>query len=91
MLDDPHLAARGFFERVDVPYVGEYPWCGPQARLSRTPLHIRRWAPRLGEDNDYVYRQVLGLGDAEYDELVDDEHIGDTYIQVLRQRQEVRA
>ena len=91
VLDDPHLAARGFFERVDVPYVGEYPWCGPQARLSRTPLHIRRWAPRLGEDNDYVYRHVLGLGDAEYDELVDDEHIGDTYIQVLRQRQEVRA
>lgn len=81
VLRDPCLAARGFFERVDVPYVGEYPWAGPQAKFSATPLRIRRYAPRLGEDNEYVYREVLGIDDEEYAELVREEHIGDTYIE----------
>ena len=79
VLDDAHLAARGFFERVFVEYVGEYPWIGPQARMSETPLHIRRGAGRLGEDNEYVYREVLGVSDEEYAELVAEGHIGDTY------------
>lgn len=91
VLEDPQLAARNFFERVDVPYVGEYPWAGPQAKLSRTPLHIRRWAPRLGEDNEYVYREILGVSDEEYAALVAAEHIGDTPIAVLRARQQARA
>lgn len=91
VLSDPQLAARGFFERVDVPYVGEYPWAGPQAKLSRTPLHIRRYAPRLGEDNEYVYREVLGVDEATYRRLIAEEHIGDTPIAVLRARQAATA
>jgi crotonobetainyl-CoA:carnitine CoA-transferase CaiB-like acyl-CoA transferase len=87
VLDDPQHAARGFLERVDVPYVGEYPWVGAQAKLSATPLHIRRYAPRLGEDNEYVYREVLGVGADEYEELVREEHIGDTYVSVARPRE----
>jgi len=84
VLDDPHLATRGFLERVDVPGVGVYPWPGPQVRLSETPLHIRRPAPRVGEDNEYVYSEVLGVGAEEYAELEREDHIGTTYIAARR-------
>jgi crotonobetainyl-CoA:carnitine CoA-transferase CaiB-like acyl-CoA transferase len=80
VLDDEQLRARGFFETIDAPAVGTYPWPGPQARLSATPLHIRRPAPRLGEDNHYLYREVLEVTAAEYEDLVREEHIGTTYV-----------
>jgi hypothetical protein len=30
---------------------------------------VRKPPVRLGEDNDYVYRDVLGLSEVEYDRL----------------------
>ncbi len=34
----------------------------------------------LGEDNDYVYRKVIGVSDEEYDRLVDAKVIVDDYL-----------
>ena len=34
---------------------------------------------RLGEDNEYVYKQILEVSDAEYEELVKSGHIGMDY------------
>ena len=84
VLEDEQLAHRGFFERVDVPGAGVYPFPGAQAQLSETPLHIRRPAPRVGEDNEYLYREVLGVSDEEYAQLVAEEHIGTTYVELRR-------
>lgn len=76
---DPHLRARGFFRPNGSTDAGthDYPghlwhWTGPDLR----------WDPilRLGADNDYVYRQVLGLDDHEYRELVTDGHIATDYL-----------
>jgi crotonobetainyl-CoA:carnitine CoA-transferase CaiB-like acyl-CoA transferase len=91
VLDDPQLAARQFFETVDIPGVGTYPFCGPSVSMRGTPLHIRRPAPKLGQDNEYLYREVLGVSDAEYDELVAEQHIGDTYVELLQQPQAVKS
>jgi crotonobetainyl-CoA:carnitine CoA-transferase CaiB-like acyl-CoA transferase len=33
-------------------------------------LAWERGAPTLGEDNEYVFKEVLGFDDAEYDQLV---------------------
>jgi len=33
----------------------------------------------LGEHNDYVYRELLGIGDEEYERLRASGHITDTY------------
>ncbi len=69
LLEDPHLAARGFFTRVDHP-VG-----GPQLQrtwpfgLSRTPGEVRRPAPCLGEHTRQVLTGLLGYSDAEVDGL----------------------
>jgi hypothetical protein len=43
------------------------------------PNHLRRHPVRLGEDNDYVYREVLGISDDEYAELDRLGHIGMDY------------
>jgi len=57
---DPHLAARNYF--VDVTHADRGPLTYPGApyRHSATPWRISRPAPRLGEHNDEIYRE-LGL------------------------------
>ncbi len=57
---DPQLKARGFFF--------EKSQCSP-IRLAKSPAEDRRPAPLKGEDNDYVYRGLLGLTAAEIDRL----------------------
>jgi crotonobetainyl-CoA:carnitine CoA-transferase CaiB-like acyl-CoA transferase len=68
--DDPQLVERGFFERVSHPAIGDYPWPGMLYRMPGTPLSIRCTPATLGEANEYVYRELLGLGDREWEELL---------------------
>jgi len=62
---DPQLKARGYF--VDLPHseIGTWPIEGFPAELSRSPANVGgltgRASPKLGEDNDYVYRELFGL------------------------------
>ena len=70
LFEDPQLAHQGYFHRVDHPEIGE---CYQQAwpiRLSISPLNIRP-APCLGEHNEYVFTQMLGLSDEEFVEYLD--------------------
>ncbi len=67
---DPHLKNRGFYARVDLPggEVAQVP--GVPIRLSATPGSIRKGAPDIGEDRDYVLGDLLGLSRAERDGLI---------------------
>jgi crotonobetainyl-CoA:carnitine CoA-transferase CaiB-like acyl-CoA transferase len=78
-LADPHLKERGYFEEVFHPEAGTHRHPGMFFKFSETPLHIRRHAPRLGEDNEYVYKQILGYSDKEYARLEREGHIGMDY------------
>jgi crotonobetainyl-CoA:carnitine CoA-transferase CaiB-like acyl-CoA transferase len=49
LVDDPHLAAVGLFERYRHPDAGAYISLRPPVRYSATPANIRRHPPRLGE------------------------------------------
>lgn len=69
LLTDPHLAARDFFVTVDRPYVGAHPYPGPVVRYSRTPGNLSRRAPVLGEHNEQILGDLLGLTPAEIAEL----------------------
>ncbi len=80
--DDPQLNARGFFETVTQGDCGTHRYPGMQWKMSATPGHIRRPACRLGEHNDHVYRDLLGMSEAEIARLRQEGHIGDTYIGV---------
>jgi crotonobetainyl-CoA:carnitine CoA-transferase CaiB-like acyl-CoA transferase len=70
IVDDPHLKDRGFFWWLERPInEGKHPYYGFPAHLSKTPVTARKLPPTLGEDNAYVYGDVLGLGGARIAEL----------------------
>ena len=48
-------------------------------KLSETPGAVRHVGPELGEHNDYVYREVLQLSDAEIEALSQGGHIAEDY------------
>jgi crotonobetainyl-CoA:carnitine CoA-transferase CaiB-like acyl-CoA transferase len=69
--DDPHLGSRRYFVELPHPEVGVRRHMGIPYKLHRTPLAVRRAAPCLGEDTDYVLREVLGYDEARIDTLRD--------------------
>ena len=59
---DPQLKARNFFVPVEHDTLGRaLTLPGPFAKLSETPIHPPRRAPRLGEHNQQVLGDLLGL------------------------------
>jgi len=56
LMDDAHLKAVNFFERMVHPQSGAYFSMKPPLRFSKTPANIRRHAPRLGEHNRELLR-----------------------------------
>ena len=76
MLDDPQFVSRGFFEDVDHPFAGRRRLPGNIARMSGADCRIRFPAPCLGEHNDYVFKELLGLDDREMAELTEAGIIG---------------
>jgi crotonobetainyl-CoA:carnitine CoA-transferase CaiB-like acyl-CoA transferase len=71
MMVDPHFIARGLFEQVDVngkPL--KIPAMVP--KFSATPGRTDWAGPEVGAFNRAVYRDLLGLSDAELDRLAQD-------------------
>jgi crotonobetainyl-CoA:carnitine CoA-transferase CaiB-like acyl-CoA transferase len=62
---DPQLKARGYFVELPHSEIGCWPIEGFPAKLSASPASVGgltgRAAPKLGEDNDFVYREIFGL------------------------------
>lgn len=69
ILANPHVAARGFFVELEHPEVGKRRHLGIPWKMSRTPCEIRRPAPCLGQDTDYVLEEILGLSREEVTSL----------------------
>ncbi|ARP92263.1 carnitine dehydratase [Bordetella genomosp. 9] len=61
IFEDPQYAARGNIVRFQDARVGEYAVPNVVPRLTDTPGGIDRLGPALGEHNDEVYRERLGL------------------------------
>ena len=66
---DPHLYARNAFIPIEHPSTGVLPYPGFPWRFSSTLPRVRCAAPRFGEGNQYVFRTLLGLCDAEIERL----------------------
>ncbi|MXY36930.1 MAG: hypothetical protein F4Y54_09265 [Dehalococcoidia bacterium] len=85
MLDDPHVRAHGLYEPCEIEDdIGVYVYPGPLYALPASEGGIRRPPVALGQDNDYVYREVLGVSDEEYDRLVAEGHIATEYDRSVR-------
>jgi benzylsuccinate CoA-transferase BbsF subunit len=70
MHKDPQLAHRHHYWTLKHPVMGDRTYDAPSFRLSKTPAELSKAAPLLGEDNEYVYREVLGLSEDEFIELL---------------------
>jgi len=69
LANDPQLKERGFFIELDHPELGKTISDATPIKLSGAPARYGRAAPILGQDNDYVYKQLLGMSDGEVAEL----------------------
>jgi crotonobetainyl-CoA:carnitine CoA-transferase CaiB-like acyl-CoA transferase len=62
IVESPQLAARDFWQRVEHPELNDaisYP--GAFAKSSEVSFGIRRRAPLIGEHNEEIYEQEMGL------------------------------
>jgi crotonobetainyl-CoA:carnitine CoA-transferase CaiB-like acyl-CoA transferase len=63
---DPHLRARGATTQVSAPDIAPRLAAGAPARFSKTSdVGIRRLTPALGQDEEYVFGELLGLSTAQ--------------------------
>ena len=75
LFKDPHLKERNLFREIEHPVIGKDWVTAPPWILSETPAEIKRHAPLLGEHNDLVLRQMLGMSPEEIKKLEEEEVI----------------
>jgi len=61
LYDDHHLKERGSFWVAEHPVLGNFSFLAQPSRLSKTPAQLYRPAPCLGEHNEYVRHELLGM------------------------------
>jgi len=61
VVNDPHLAERGFFVDIEYPDKTKLRRTGLPWKLSDTSRGNYSYAPSLGEQNDYVFGELLGI------------------------------
>jgi benzylsuccinate CoA-transferase BbsF subunit len=67
---DPQLLHRPYFVELEHAVMGRTRFDGLQHCLSRTPAVLRP-APLMGQHNDYVLKEILGLSDTKIARLIE--------------------
>ena len=70
LFKDPQLKHRQCFRYLEHKCIGTHAYRSPAYLLSETPCHLWKAAPCLGEDNLYVYRDILGYSEDEIADLI---------------------
>lgn len=78
--NDPHLRDRGWFRPNGSPDVGTHDYPGHLWKWDGPPL---AWDPlcRMGNENEYVWKELAGLDDNEYARLEANGHLSLDYLQ----------
>ena len=79
MFDDPQLRDRDFFKTQTQKTAGTFKYPGPMWKFPETPVEFYQPPVMFGEHNDYVYREVLKVSDAEFERLKANGHIASEY------------
>jgi crotonobetainyl-CoA:carnitine CoA-transferase CaiB-like acyl-CoA transferase len=66
---DPQLSARAFFEEIPHFKRGRVTASGIPLGLTKTPGRTTHAGSSVGHDNEAIFREVLGLSDAEIERL----------------------
>jgi len=74
LTEDPHLNARDFFVEIEHPDadMNGRKYDGLLWKMGRTPGQIRHRSPFVGEHNNYVFGELLGMSQGEIDRLVEE-------------------
>lgn len=69
LMNDPHVNARDMVLTVPDAELGNVRMQGVVPKLSETPGEVRHAGQALGESNEAIYGELLGMGSAEMEEL----------------------
>ena len=72
LANDPQLTARDFFIQAEHPVLGKTISDNTPIKLSRTPARFCRPATLLGQDNHYVYQELLGMSEQELSQYIEE-------------------
>lgn len=75
MINDPQVVYRNMLPEVYREGIGSVPVTGVVMKFSESPGSIYRPAPLVGEQNDEIYRGLLGLSEAELKALKEEKAI----------------
>jgi formyl-CoA transferase len=70
MLEDAHFKAREAIITTLHPTFGELKMQNVAPKLSETPGSVRSPGPELGQHNEEIYLEFVGLSRQEYDDYV---------------------
>lgn len=72
---NPQLLSREGVVEVEHPVLGKRKVIAPPWIMSETPARIYRYAPLIGEHNDYVFHELLGIPEEEQERLKEEQVI----------------
>jgi benzylsuccinate CoA-transferase BbsF subunit len=72
LFEDPQLKHRQHFRLLNHPEIGDHSYEMPAFRLSATPPTLETAAPNLGQHNEYVCKEFLGISDDEFVQLLNE-------------------
>lgn len=75
ILSDPHVKARNVITDVQHPVLGKKVVLNPSWKHSETPARIRKSAPLLGEHNEAIFCELLGMSKGDVKKLEDEQII----------------
>jgi crotonobetainyl-CoA:carnitine CoA-transferase CaiB-like acyl-CoA transferase len=80
VFDDPHIQAREMYEAKDIQDdVGTFRYMAPFYNFPETPVRFFQAPVAFGEHNEYVYKELLGMSDDEFERLRADGHIREEF------------
>ena len=72
MMTDPKVTSTNMMVNLEYPEIGAVPVAGTAIKLSKTPGGVARRAPKVGEQNEEIYSELLGLDSQAVAELEKD-------------------
>ncbi len=70
LFSDVQLKHRDHFVYLDHKVIGKHAYHNESVRYSKTPPKFWKAGPCLGEDNEYVFKSILGLSDDDISDLL---------------------
>jgi len=75
IFSDPHFKERKLAVEVEHPVMKKQVVLGAPWKLSETPAEIIKASPTMGENNEYVFGELLGMPGSEIKRLMDEQVI----------------